>query len=157
MTLSVEKESIRFRVKWQGYSTDWYPDTVANRKSVLVFLRWLQDENGKHIFTHQELSKVVDSQKRQASSGHIERFRECGSDFLRFLTRKRKVDSQVVEAVMDELLDTPLAEIGELQERVNTRLVRGDLSWRNIKVALEHIPCQHITCMSPIPPASGSW
>jgi transposase-like protein len=144
MTLSVVKEGNRFRVEWQGYSTDWLPDTASNRKTILVFLRCLRGENGKHVFTHQELSKVVDSQKRQASSGHVERFRECGSDFLHFLTRKRKVDSQVVEAVLDELIDTPLAETGELQQRVNARLGRSDLSWRNIKVALEQIPCQHI-------------
>ena len=75
MTLTVEKEDNKFRVEWQGYSTAWYPDTVSNRKAVLVFLRWLRDENGRHIFTYQELSKVVDSQKRQASSGHVERFR----------------------------------------------------------------------------------
>ncbi len=91
MTLSVEKEGSRFRVQWQGNSMDWLPDTISNRKAALVFLRCLRDEKGKHVFTHQELSKVVDSQKRQASSGHIERFRECGSDFLRFLTRKRNV------------------------------------------------------------------
>ncbi len=144
MTLTVEKEDNKFRVEWQGYSTAWYPDTVSNRKAVLVFLRWLRDENGRHIFTYQELSKVVDSHKRQASSGHVERFRECESDFLLFLTRKRKVDSQVVEAVMAELLDTPLAGADELQQRVNARLGRSDLSWRNIKVALDQIPCQHI-------------
>ena len=144
MTLTVEKEDNKFRVEWQGYSTAWYPDTVSNRKAVLVFLRWLRDENGRHVFTYQELSKVFDSQKRQASSGHVERFRECESDFLRFLTRKRKVDSQVVEAVMAELLETPLAAADELQQRVSARLGRSDLSWRNIKVALEQIPCQHI-------------
>jgi hypothetical protein len=144
MTLSVEKEGNRFRVEWQGNSIDWLPDTASNRKTILVLLRCLRDENGKHVFTHQELSKVVDSEKRQASSGHVERFRECGSDFLPFLTRKRKVDSQVVEAVLAELLDTPLAETVELQERVNARLGRSDLSWMNIKVALEQIPCQHI-------------
>ena len=140
MTLSVEKEDNRFRVVWQGYSTDWFPDTVTSRKSALVFLRWLLDENGKHIFTHQELSKVVDSQKRQASSGHVERFRECDSDFLHFLTRKRKVDLQVVAAVTQELLHDPLAELGELQQRVNARLGRDDLSCVNINVALEQIP-----------------
>ena len=112
MTLSVEKEGNRFRVKWQGNSTDWLPDTASNRKVVLVFLRCFQDEKGRHL-TFQELSKLVDSEKRQASSGHVERFRECGSDFLHFLTRKRKVDSQVVEAVLHELLDTPLAETVE--------------------------------------------
>jgi len=144
MTLSVEKEGNRFRVEWQGNSIDWLPDTVSNRKAILVLLRCLRYENGKHVFTHQELSKVVDSEKRQASSGHVERFRECGNDFLHFLTRKRKVDSQVVEAVLAELLDTPLAETDELQKRVNARLGRSDLSCMNIKVALEQIPCQHI-------------
>ncbi|MFC1717721.1 hypothetical protein ACFL6S_28935 [Candidatus Poribacteria bacterium] len=83
MTLSFEKEDNRFRVEWQGNSIDWLPDTVSNRKSVLVFLRWLLDENNKHAFTHQELSKVVDSEKRQASSGHVERFGDCGVDIPR--------------------------------------------------------------------------
>jgi hypothetical protein len=55
MTLSVVKEDNRFRVEWQGYSTDWYPDTTSNRKAVLVFLRCLRDENDKPVFTHQEL------------------------------------------------------------------------------------------------------
>ena len=143
MTLSVEKKGNRFRVKWQGNSIDWLPDTASNRKAALVFLRHFRDEKGKRL-PFKELSKLVDSEKRQASSGHVERFRECGSDFLHFLTRKRKVDSQVVEAVLQELHDTPLAETVELQERVNVRLGRSDLSSANVKVALEHISCQHI-------------
>jgi len=122
---------------------DWFPDTASNRKAVLVFLRYFRDERGKRL-PFKELSKLVDSEKRQASSGHVEGFRECGSDFLSFLTRKRKVDSQVVEAVLAELLDAPLAETVELQHRVNVRLGRSDLSSANIKVALEQISCEHI-------------
>jgi len=99
MALFVEEKNNRFRVKWQGNSTDWLPDTPSNRKAMLVFLRLLRDEKGKRVFTFQELSLIVDSEKRQASSGHVERFRESGCDFLTFLTRKRKVDSEVVEAV----------------------------------------------------------
>jgi hypothetical protein len=56
------------------------------------------------VFTFQELSKITGSEKRQASSGHMERFRESGCDFLRFLTRKRKVDSEVVEAAIQECI-----------------------------------------------------
>ena len=108
MALSVVKEDNRFRVEWQGYSIDWLPDTSSNRKSILVFLRLLKNEKDGHLFSFQELSKIVGSQKRQASSGHMERFRECGRDFLRFLTRKRKVDSEVVEAVSQELQRQPL-------------------------------------------------
>ena len=113
MALSVVKEDNRFRVEWQvdsqEYSTDWLPDTPSNRKAMVVFLRLLRDEDGKELFTFQELSALLDSEKRQASSGHVERFRDCGCDFLKFLTRKRKVDSEVVEAVLSELLcDLPL-------------------------------------------------
>ena len=140
MTLTVLEEDNRFRVEWQGNSTDWLPDTPSNRKAMLVFLRSLQDEKGKPLFTFQELSVLFDSDNRQASSGHMERFRECDSDILDFLTRKRKVDSVVVEAVTQELLADPLAEIVELQERVNARLGRDDLSPANIKAALEQIP-----------------
>jgi len=140
MTLEILEEDNRFRVEWQGNSTDWLPDTVSNRKSILVFLRLLRDDMGKRVFTFGELSVLFDSDNRQAASGHVERFRKCGSDLLHFLTRKRKVDSQVVEAVTQELLADPLAEIGELQQRVNARLGRDNLSVANMKVALEQIP-----------------
>ncbi len=140
MTLSVEKEGNRFRVRWQGYSICWLPDTLSNRKAILVFLRLLCDGSDKRVFTFRELSGLFGGKNRQAASGHVERFRQCGSDFLRFLTRKRKVDSQVVDAVTQELLHDPLAEIGELQQRVNAKLGRDNLSAANIKVALEQIP-----------------
>lgn len=144
MALSVVEKDNRFRVEGQGYFTDWLPDTPSNRKTILIFFRLLRDEEGKRIFTFQDLSVIVDSNKRQASSGYMERFRECGCDFLDFLTRKRKVDSEVVEAVLQELQYEPLATIRELQQRVNARLGRDDLSPANIKTALEQIPCQHI-------------
>jgi len=143
MALIVEEEDNRFRVCWQEYSIGWLPDTISNRKVILVFLRLLQIfQNGKSkpLFTFRELSVLFGGNSRQAASGHVERFRKCGSDFLSFLTRKRKVDSQVVGAVTQELLHDPLAEIGELQQRVNARLGRDDLSDANIKVALEQIP-----------------
>ena len=144
MALSVVKEDSRFRVEWQGNSTDWLPETASNRKVVLVFLRWLRDENGKPVFTFQELSKVVDSEKRQESSGHVEEFRECSYDFLKYLTCKRKIDSEVVEAVSQELHERPLSAINELQHGVNTRLDRKDISSANIAVALGQISCHDI-------------
>ena len=96
MALQIVVEDNRFRVEWQGYSIVWLPDTISNRKSIVVFLRLLCDENGKGVFTFRELSALFGGNSRQAASGHVERFRQCGSDFLSFLTRKRKVDSQMV-------------------------------------------------------------
>ncbi len=144
MTLSVEKEDNRFRVKWQGNSIDWLPDTPSNRKAILVFLRTLKDEKGKHIFTFQELSVLFNSNKRQASSQHMEDFRDSGCGLLDYLTRKRKVDSSVVEAVRQELMVDPLAKLVELRERVNASLGRKDLTKANMKVALEQIPYRQI-------------
>ncbi|MCP3999905.1 MAG: transposase, partial [Gammaproteobacteria bacterium] len=144
MTLSVEREDNRFRIEWQGNSIDWLPDTPCSRQAVLVFLRMLKDGQGKRMFTFQTLSALFESTNRQASSQHMEDFRDSGCDFLAYLTRKRKVDSVVVEAVRQELMVDPLAKVVELQDGVNAKLERKDLTQANIKVALEQIPYDEI-------------
>ena len=148
MVLEIHEKDSMFCVKWQvnsqRFSIDWLPDTSSNRKSVLVFLRLLRNEKGKRLFTFAKLSMLFRSNNRQAPSQHMEDFRDCGSDFLSFLARKRKVDSQVVEAVTMELCQDPLAKLNELQQRVNTRLSRDDLTLANIRVALEQIPYARI-------------
>lgn len=134
----VEKDNT-IEAEWQGHFIISLPDTPSNRKALLVFLRSLLDEKGKQVFTFQELSVIFESNNRQASSQHMEDFRDCGCDFLAYLTRKRKVDSVVVESVRQELILDPLAELVELQERVNAKLGRKDLTSANIKAALEQI------------------
>ncbi len=59
MALVFEQEDNRFRVSWQEYSIGWLPDTISNRKAILVFLRLFQifqNGNGKPLFTFRELS-----------------------------------------------------------------------------------------------------
>ena len=41
MALEIQEKDNRFRVIWQGNSTDWLPDTPSNRKAALVFLHSL--------------------------------------------------------------------------------------------------------------------
>ena len=144
MALSFIREDNRFTAEWQGHFTISLPDTPSNRKGILVFLRSLHDSNGKRLFTFQELSVLFDSDNRQASSQHMEDFRASGCDFLSYLTRKRKVDCVVVEAVRQELMRDPLAKLVELQERVNARLGCRNLTSANIKAALEQIPYDQI-------------
>lgn len=144
MTLKLLSEDNRFRLEWQGYSTHWLPDTPSNRKAMLVFLRTLRDEKGKYTFTFQELSTLFDSNNRQASSQHMEDFRDSGCDFLDYLTRKRKVDCVVVEAVRQELMFDPLAKLMELRDRLNAKLGRKDLNEANIKAALERVSYEQI-------------
>ena len=148
MVLEIQKKDSMFTVKWQvnsqGFSTDWIPDAPSNRKTVLVFLRLLRNDKGKRLFTFRELSLLFGGNSRQVASQQMEAFRDCGSDFLNFLTRKRKVDSEVVDAVTIELRQDPLAKLDELQQRVNARLSRDDLTLSNIRAALEQIPYTQI-------------
>ncbi len=137
----VEVEGQRFRVQTSRFSTEWLPDTPSNRHTTVVWLRLLVDERGRPVFTLQELAALVGSDNRQAASQHLEDFRQCGEDFRTFVLRKRKVDGTVVEAVVKELLKTPLAGPTELVPRVNAQLGRDDLTAANIDSALEQISC----------------
>jgi len=139
MALTIVENDNLFRLQGQDFCTDWVLDTPSNRKAMLVFLRLLVDSNGKALFTHQQLAKIVESSNRQACSHHFESFVACGRDFVSFLTRKRKVNSEVCAAVLDELLADPLTKISDLTLRVNQRTNRIDLSHQNITAALESI------------------
>jgi len=144
MALTIVKDNNRFRIESQYFCTEWVSDTPENRKAMLVFLRLLLGEDGRPLFTHQQLACIVESCNRQASSNHFESFVACGRDFFAFLNRKRKVNSAVVDAVFNELLDDPLAKISNLTLRVNERLNRTDLSQMNITTALESISFKQI-------------
>jgi len=138
---SVEVDGQHFRVRTARCSTQWLPDTPSNRHLTLVWFRLLGDEHGKPLFTLQELATIVGSTNRQAASQHLEDFRQCGADMRAFVLRKRKVDATVVEGVLHELLQTPLASPTDLVPRVNTWLSRQDLTVANIESALEQISC----------------
>ena len=139
--LSVEVEGQRFRVRTPQFATQWLPDTPGNRHMTVVWFRLLVDDQGKPLCTLQDLASIVGSPNRQAASQHLEDFRQCGEDFRAFVLRKRKVDATVVEAVLAELLHTPLAGPTELVPHVQARLERHDLSVANIASALEQISC----------------
>jgi hypothetical protein len=89
----------------------------------------------------QELAALVGSANRQAASQHLEDVRQCGEDVRACVLRQRKVAAAVVEGVVHELLQTPLAGPTELVPRVNRRLGRHDLTVANIEGALEQISC----------------
>ena len=89
----------------------------------MVFLRLLCSHRDTPLFTHQQLAQVVGSSNRQASSRHLEIFRECGGNFLDFLRHKRKVDDKVVSTVLAQLQKDPLATRGE-------QLARGRAYYR---------------------------
>jgi hypothetical protein len=139
--LCMDVDGQHFRVRTAWCSTQWLPDTPSNRHLTLVWFRLLVDEHGKPLFTLQALATIVGSTNRQAASQHLEDFRQCGADMRAFVLRKRKVDAAVVEGVLSELLQTPLAGPTALVPRVNAQLGRQDLTVANIEGALEQISC----------------
>ena len=78
---------------------------------------------------------LVGSANRQAASQHLEDVRQCGEDVRAFVLRQRKVDTTVVDGVLQALLQTPLAGPTELVARVNAQLGRDDLKTANIESA----------------------
>jgi transposase-like protein len=144
MVLNIDRKDNRFRLITQSFCTSWFPDTAANRKVALVFLRLLTDVSGKPLFTLQQLSCIVLSDNRQAASQHLQDFRACGCDFKSLVTRRRKVSEEVVSTLKEQLLSNPLATISELRESVNHRLQRNDLSNANIKAALQQMPASDL-------------
>jgi len=141
--MRVLREDTQFRVEGQGISVAWL-DTPSNRKVSVIFLRGLRDAEGKRLFTLVELAEIVGSTNRQAGSQHVEDFRECGEDFGAVLTRRRKVDAEVVEAVLGELRQDPLVSEEVLRDRVCARLGREDLLRGNIEAALDQISCREL-------------
>jgi hypothetical protein len=61
-SIQIEINSGQFRIVCKDFSTIWLPDTSSNRKSMLIFLRLLQDKENKPLYTYQELSVIVGSE-----------------------------------------------------------------------------------------------
>jgi hypothetical protein len=78
---------------------------------------------------------------RQAASQHVEDVRPCGADFRAVVLRQRQVDATVVEGVLTEWLQMPLAGPTAWLARVQRRLGRQDLRLAHIASALAQIAC----------------
>jgi hypothetical protein len=120
-----------------------FPVSESNRYCLIQFLRGFKTPSGKQgVFSQERIAQAIPDFKgttRQSVDEHERRFRECGQDLKRALTRKRKVDETVVDAVRQEILDAPLRRTTELVNAVNQRLGRQDLNVGNITAALESI------------------
>jgi transposase-like protein len=139
LNIKIEVEDNKFRVIAQDFKTDWLPDTPENRKAVVIMLRCLQNEEGKALFTFKELAAILGSDNSQAASQHLEDFRKCGKEIYQTLKRKRKVDEEVVQAVLEILQREPLLAEEAIAGKVNEKLNRRDIEIHNVRAALEQI------------------
>jgi len=120
-----------------------FPANVANKYCLVQFLRGFKKPSGKQgVFSQERIAQAIpdfDGASRQSVDDHERRFRESGGDLSRYLTRQRKVDETVVEAVRQEVLESPLRRTVDLVQAVNQRCDRHDLTAANITTALESI------------------
>jgi transposase-like protein len=115
----------------------------SNKYCLIQFLRGFKNSSGKQgLFTQEAIAQAIpdfEGNTRQSGDDHERRFRESGKDFKQYLTRRRKVDERVVDAVRAEVLESPLRHTTDLVKSVNQRLKRHDLNAANITAALESI------------------
>jgi transposase-like protein len=120
-----------------------FSSSGSNRYCLIHFLRGFKKPSGKQgLFSQEQIAQAIpdfDGRTRQSVDDHERRFRESDRDLQRYLTRQRKVDEVVVEAVRQEILTCPLRQTTDLVQSVNQRLTRQDLSATNITAALESI------------------
>ncbi len=120
-----------------------FPANRANKYCLLQFLRGFKKPSGKQgVFSQEQIARAIpdfDGVSRQSVDEHERRFRDSDGDLSRYLTRQRKVDEAVVEAVRQEVLESPLRRTVDLVKGVNQRLTRKDLTAANITTALESI------------------
>ncbi len=142
--ITLEVEDNKFRVITQVFQTKWLPDTLANRKVVLLILYYMEDENGKRLFTLQDLSVVLDSESTATVFNHIRNFRECEEDLFKALLRKRKVDDEIKQAVKEVWQKNPGISLEKIVAQVNEKLGRQDIDMNNVRAALDQISISEV-------------
>ena len=131
----------QFRVKVGEVYYGWFVYSTSNKKAVLVFLREMYDSRtGRRLFTEEELAALFGSKNRQTADGHMKGFRDAKGDFGKYLSRKRKVDDEVVDLVWKTLRSNPYVNLSELTAAVNMVSVGPKpLSTANVRKALDEI------------------
>ncbi|MCI0528984.1 MAG: DDE-type integrase/transposase/recombinase [Nitrospira sp.] len=141
--LIVERKDKRLVIKTQGGNFQ-LPDTWENEKVMLIFLRLWQQPFGGAVYTFQEIADAFGYKDRRDVNNYWRGFWGSGGEFIKYLLRKKKVDSEVVQAVEVEVKRYPWRRSKELLEGVNKRLGREDLTVCNVEAALDQIPCRVI-------------
>lgn len=144
MIINLEIEDNKFRVITQVFQTSWLPDTIANRKVVLIVMSNLLDERGKRLFKLRELAAILGSESPAAANKHVETFRGCGEEFDETLRRNRKVDEEVIKAVIEVLRENPMLSLDKIARRTNEKMGRQDIDINNIRAALKQISATEI-------------
>jgi transposase-like protein len=140
LALELEHETYRGEIFGERFE---FPANPENKYCLIQFLRGFKKPSGKQgVFSQEQIAHAIpdfEGKTRQSVDDHERRFRESGGNLPHYLTRQRKVDETVVDAVRTEVLTCPLRQTTDVVKSVNQRLSRQDLNSANITAAFESI------------------
>lgn len=137
MALNVIREDNKFKVVTQEFSTEFIPDTPANRKTMIVALRLMEDENGNKLFTFQELAQISQGTTAPAAMKAVKQFEKKDRDFHQLhLYDKPKIDEAVIHVIEEIVKQEPLESLEEIARKTNKQLNRTDINRWHIEWAL---------------------
>ena len=138
----LEERDNKFRFVSQELSTEWFINSIANKKVMAVVLNSISDSRGRLVFKHKELCKLFCDTTTSAVASYVKSFRDSGGDFELFLTRKKKVNKQFVATVSDVVKEDPLLTLDKILEKTKQKLSKEDISRQSILSALEQVSYQ---------------
>jgi transposase-like protein len=72
------------------------PDTWANRRGVMILLRWLRRADGRPLVTYEQIAQALGYADRRKVHNFWAAFEADSADLAAFLQRRKKVDGEVV-------------------------------------------------------------
>lgn len=118
-----------------------FPDTWANRRGLMIFLRCLQDAEGRPLVTYERIADQLGYEDRRNVHNYWAEFQACGRDLGAYLRRRKKVDDEVVACCEQIWRAHPLWMPAQVHAEVVQRLpAKGaTLSVPNIRTAGQQV------------------
>ncbi len=117
------------------------PDTWANRRSAMIFLRCLRDAEGQPLLTYEGIAEPLGYADRRNVHNYWAEFQACEGDLLAYLCRRKKVDAEVVSCCERIWRAHPLWTPAQVHAEVVRQLPEkgATLSVQNIRTAGQQV------------------
>src|SRR5712691_5295490 len=117
------------------------PDTWANRRGIMILLRCLRRDDGRPLVTYEHMAQALGYADRRNVHNYWAEFAACGHDLLAYLSRRKKVDAEVVACCEQIWQAHPLWSPVQVHAEVVRRLPQkgATLSVPNIRTAGQQV------------------
>jgi hypothetical protein len=117
------------------------PDTWANRRGVMILLRWLRRADGRPLVTYEQIAQALGYADRRHVHNFWAEFEVDGADLAAFLQRRKKVDAEVVACCEQIWKAHPLGSSAQVHAEFVRRWPEqgGRLSEQNLRTAGQQV------------------